>query len=107
MATKREIGLNIKNLRKRAGLRQKDLAKMLDPKPTTKETISRVERGETNYSIDLLLSIAAALNVDISAFCPNTNSKPYFTILEGTPDTIKKMIREEIGKMKRGKSDES
>lgn len=72
-------------------MRQKDLAKKLNPKPTRKETISRIETGKYNYSIDLLFNIADALGCDVTDFF----IKKEEAILE---DAFRKIIREEMGK---------
>ena len=69
MTTKKDIGLAIRTLRKKAGIKtQKELAKKLNPEPVGKDTINRIEMGKGNYGINTLFKIAEALNCDISDF---------------------------------------
>ncbi len=100
MATKIDVGLSVKNMRKKAGLKQKQLVKKMNPEPISVNTLSRIETGKSNYSIDVLFRIAAVLNCDISAFFEVEEKRPLkITIIEGDPkDLIKKMVREEISK---------
>jgi len=102
MTTKEDIGLAIKILRKKAGIKtQKELGKKLNPNPVSKETINRIETGRGNYGIDVLFKIAAALNCDISDFFGS--KKPSRTSLfEGVlEDFSKKVIEEEKTKYKK------
>jgi transcriptional regulator with XRE-family HTH domain len=69
MVTKFDIGVNIRNRRKLKGLRQGDLAKKIH---ITKDTISRIERGSSNYTIDILFKIADALECGMEEFCPSS-----------------------------------
>jgi transcriptional regulator with XRE-family HTH domain len=71
MITKINIGFEIKKFRKLKNLKQEDLAKKIKPKSITKDTISRIERGTSNYTIDMLLKIAEALDCGIEDFCPS------------------------------------
>lgn len=100
MATKIEIGLNVKNMRKKAGLKQKELVRKMNPNPISVNTLSRIETGRSNYSIDLLYRIAEVLNCDVSDFWQVEEKRPVkFTIVEGAPeDLIKKIVTEEISK---------
>lgn len=69
MTTKKDIGLAVRTLRKKAGIEtQEKLGKKLNPKSLSKETINRIETGKGNYGINTLFKIAEALNCDISAF---------------------------------------
>ena len=69
MTTKKDIGLAIKNLRKKAGIKtQEALGKKINPSPLSKETINRIETGRGNYGIDSLFRIAEVLGCDISDF---------------------------------------
>jgi transcriptional regulator with XRE-family HTH domain len=68
MITKFDIGANIRRRRKMKGLRQGDLAKKIN---ITKDTISRIERGSSNYTIDILFKIADALECGMEEFCPS------------------------------------
>lgn len=101
MASKKEVGLNVKNIRKKAGLKQKELVKKMNPDTISLNTLSRIETGRSNYSIDLLFRIAAALNCDVSDFFQVEEKHPLkITIIEGEPkDLIKKIVKEEITKV--------
>jgi len=74
MITKIDIGYNIKKIRKLRNLNQEKLAKKIKPKSITKDTISRIERGKSNYTIDMLFKIAEVLNCGIEDFCPTKES---------------------------------
>jgi len=98
MASKIDVGLNVKNIRKKMGLKQKELVKKMNPNPISVNTLSRVETGKSNYSIDLFFRIAEVLKCDVSDFFQVEEKHPLkITIVEGDPkDLIKKIIREEI-----------
>ena len=81
MTTKRDIGKGVRGARENAGLNQEQLGKKLKKK-VRKETISRLERGVTNYNINLLFDIADALGVDVAVFCPGPERKKTFEIFE-------------------------
>lgn len=100
MATKTDVGLNVKNIRKKAGLKQKELVKKMNPTSISVNTLSRIETGKSNYSIDLLFKIAEVLNCDVSDFFQVKEKRPLkITIVEGEPeDLIKKIVKEEISK---------
>jgi len=100
VATKIDIGLNVKNIRKKTGLMQKELVKKMNPEPISVNTLSRIETGRSNYSIDVLFRIAGVLNCDVSDFFQVEEKRPLkITIVEGYPkDLIKKMVKEEISK---------
>ena len=57
---KKKIGLNIKSLRVKKELHQKDLA---DFAYLTTNSVGKIERGEQNFTISSLLAIAKVLNV--------------------------------------------
>jgi transcriptional regulator with XRE-family HTH domain len=101
MASKTDIGLNVKNIRKKTGLKQKELVRKMNPVPISVNTLSRIETGRSNYSIDVLFRIAKVLNCDISDFFDVEEKRPLkITIVEGEPkDLIKKIIKEEISKI--------
>lgn len=68
MMNKKDIGLKIRLLRKRAGIEtQEALGKKLKPR-RAKGTINKIETGHGNYSIDILFDIAKVLDCDISEF---------------------------------------
>ena len=101
MASKTDVGLNVKNIRKKRGLKQKELVKKMNPNPISVNTLSRIETGNSNYSIDLLFRIAEVLNCDVSDFFQVEEKQSLkITIVEGDPkDLIKKIVREEILKI--------
>ena len=59
------VGTKIKEMRKDKKLTQQQLADMIS---MTRSSLQKYENGETAITIDLLESIAAALNVDIVSF---------------------------------------
>ena len=101
MASKMEGGLNVKNIRKKTGLKQRELVKKMIPTPISVNTLSRIETGKSNYSIDLLFRIAEVLNCDVSDFFQVAEKHPLkITIVEGQPkEVIKKIVKEEISKI--------
>ena len=101
MASKTDVGLNVKNIRKKTGLKQKELVRKMNPETISVNTLSRIETGRSNYSIDVLFRIATVLNCDISDFFQVEEKRPLkITIVEGDPrDLIKKMAWEEISKI--------
>ena len=66
------LGSRIGELRKARNLTMKDLALMSGVTPSL---ISQIEHDKANPSINTLLSIAAALDTDISAFFQNKREK--------------------------------
>lgn len=58
---KRKIGLNIKSIRVKKELKQVDLA---DFAQLTTNSIGQIERGQQNFTIETLLSIAEVLGVE-------------------------------------------
>ena len=105
MVSKKDLGLNVKNIRKKAGLKQKELAKKMNPTPISVNTLSRIETGKSNYSIDLLFGIAEVVNCDVSDFFQVEEKQPLkITIVEGDPkDLIKRIVKEEISKIPKKK----
>ena len=105
MASKMDVGLSVKNIRKKTGLKQKELVRKMNPEPISVNTLSRIETGRSNYSIDVLFRIAAVLNCDISDFFQVEETRPLkITVVEGDPrDLIKKMVWEEISKIPKEK----
>ena len=103
MASKTDVGLNVKNLRKKTGLKQRELVRKMNPNPISVNTLSRIETGRSNYSIDVLFRIAKVLNCDVSDFFQVEEKRPIkFTIVEGAPeDLIKKIVTEEISKRRK------
>ncbi len=101
MASKKDIGLSVKNIRKKTGLKQNQLVRKMNPDPISVNTLSRIETGRSNYSIDVLFRIATVLNCDITDFFQVEEKRPLkITIIEGDPkDLIKKIVKEEILKI--------
>lgn len=67
-----EVGRRIRRLRVRRKLSQERLAETCDFHRTF---VGRVERGETNASLDTLLRFARGLEVDIHALLPKTRTR--------------------------------
>jgi transcriptional regulator with XRE-family HTH domain len=63
----KELGQNIKNARKDAGLFQSDLAEVLGLK---QPAFSHIENGINALSVEDLCSIAKALNIDLKKLIP-------------------------------------
>jgi len=107
MITREEIGANVRAVRRKKGWNQKELAKKVRPKPLTKDTISRIERGATNFTIGTLIAIAQALEANLSDFCPDNgrkesyNKSPELQIFqEGLEKAIREIIEKYKGKRK-------
>ena len=100
-----DVGLSVKNIRKKTGLKQNQLVRKMNPEPISVNTLSRIETGRSNYSIDVLFRIAAVLNCDISDFFQVEEKRPLkITIVEGDPtDLIKKIVWEELSKVPKNK----
>lgn len=94
MTTKRDIGLAIKKFRNKAGLNQEKLGKKINPKPVSTNTISRIETGKYNYSIDLLFSIAEVLDCDIRDFCSDSKKRSKIIIIEGDIEEIEEKLKD-------------
>ena len=105
MASKTDVGLSVKNIRKKTGLKQKELVRKMNPNPISVNTLSRIETGRSNYSIDVLFRIAEVMGCDISDFFQVEEKRPLkITVVEGDPrDLIKKMVWEEISKIPKEK----
>ena len=70
MDLKKYIGNQIKTFRKSAGLTQDELAKRLN---TTKQTISRYEKGDRKANQDMLFELCDIFGVSIDDFFPSQN----------------------------------
>ncbi len=57
-----KIGLNIKSIRARRAFNQNELA---DFSQLSRDSISKIERGEQNFTVSSIFAIAKALDVDI------------------------------------------
>jgi len=60
--TRRDIGEIIRQRRNDLGLTQTDLAEQAD---TTRQWVSRIEKGHADYTVDRLLAVFAALDLTI------------------------------------------
>lgn len=67
MGSQKQLGLNIKKARKKAGLTQVEVAEKAD---IHVNYFARIERGEVNSSIEILEQIAKALKVKSSDILP-------------------------------------
>ena len=70
MDLKKYIGTQIKTFRKTAGFTQDELAKRLN---TTKQTISRYEKGDRKANQDMLFELCDIFGVSIDDFFPSQN----------------------------------
>ncbi|MEK7652195.1 MAG: helix-turn-helix transcriptional regulator [Patescibacteria group bacterium] len=57
-----EIAYQVLQLRKKAGMSQLELAKKIG---TTQSNVARIETGKQNFSTEILVKIAKALNKDL------------------------------------------
>ena len=75
MDLKKYIGTQIKTFRKSAGFTQDELAKRLN---TTKQTISRYEKGDRKANQDMLFELCDIFGVSIDDFFPSQNESTQF-----------------------------
>lgn len=75
MDLKKYIGNQIKSFRKSAGFTQDELAKRLN---TTKQTISRYEKGDRKANQDMLFELCDIFGVSIDDFFPSQNETLQF-----------------------------
>lgn len=68
---RKNVGLQIRSLRKAKGLTQEELAEKAD---LSYKYIGELERGQVNVSIDSLQKIADALGKEIDGFFPRSES---------------------------------
>lgn len=66
--TSQEIGDKLREIRKRRGLTQEQLAEMVD---VTFQQIQKYENGMTKLNTDRLQAVAQALSVPVAAFFDN------------------------------------
>ena len=91
MDLKKYIGNRIKLFRKSAGFTQDELAQKLN---TTKQTISRYEKGERKANQDMLFSLCDILGVSIDDFFPsisNNSATP-----TASPDLLTQQINDKV-----------
>lgn len=91
MDLKKYIGNQIKTFRKSAGFTQDELAKRLN---TTKQTISRYEKGERKANQDMLFKLCDIFNVSIDDFFPvlSKNAVESTNSIPDDPDLLTQQI---------------
>lgn len=96
MDLKKYIGNQIKTFRKSAGFTQDELAKRLN---TTKQTISRYEKGDRKANQDMLFELCDIFGVSIDDFFPSQNealqaptTPPIQTIYDQLEDDRQKKV---------------
>lgn len=67
MGSQKQLGINLKKVREKAGKTQQELAELVGIHVSY---LSRIERGVVNPSYDVLENIAKALKVKSSSFIP-------------------------------------
>src|SRR5574344_571536 len=93
---KERIGTRLRELRKIRGIRQNQLAEMIDLDP---RSISRIEVGGNYPSFDSLSKICKILGCDINYFFYDDGEKTYKNILHKYIDTLSNDDIEVIIKM--------
>jgi len=100
MITKKDIGLAIMTLRKKAGIKtQEELGRKLKHK-RAKGTINKIETGSGNYSIDILFDIADVLKCYVSDFFGTKEKSTELSMIE---NLIKNLVDEKANKETRMK----
>ena len=71
---RKQIGLFLANLRKEKGLKQQEVA---DSIKVTRVSLGTLERGEDNYSVDMLISYMRVLGVhlELSELTSDNNNR--------------------------------
>lgn len=95
MDLKKYIGNQIKTFRKSAGFTQDELAKRLN---TTKQTISRYEKGERKANQDMLFKLCDIFNVSIDDFFPvlSKNAVESTNFIPDDPDLLTQQITDKV-----------
>lgn len=95
MDLKKYIGNQIKTFRKSAGFTQDELAKRLN---TTKQTISRYEKGERKANQDMLFKLCDIFNVSIDDFFPvlSKNALESTNSIPDDPDLLTQQITDKV-----------
>lgn len=95
MDLKKYIGNQIKTFRKSAGFTQDELAKRLN---TTKQTISRYEKGERKANQDMLFKLCDIFNVSIDDFFPvvSKNAVESTNSIPDEPDLLTQQITDKV-----------
>lgn len=93
MDNKKKLGLKIKELRKREGLTQEQLAELIDME---QNSISVIESGRNFPTLGTLEKIAQILEVNLSDFFNYDYIDDIETIKASTKDIIRKMDDNQI-----------
>ena len=93
MDNKKKLGLKIKELRKRKGLTQEQLAELINMEQTS---ISVIESGRNFPTLGTLEKIAQILEVNLSDFFNYDYIDDIETIKASTKDIIRKMDDNQI-----------
>lgn len=93
MDNKKKLGLKIKELRKRKGLTQEQLAELIDME---QNSISVIESGRNFPTLGTLEKIAQILEVNLSDFFNYDYIDDIETIKASTKDIIRKMDENQI-----------
>lgn len=93
MDNKKKLGLKIKELRKRKGLTQEQLAELIDME---QNSISVIESGRNFPTLGTLEKIAQILDVNLSDFFNYDYIDDIETIKASTKDIIRKMDDNQI-----------
>ena len=72
MDLKKFIGERIKQFRTKRGMSQEELGELLD---TSKQTVSRYEKGNRGADQDVLFQLSKIFNVGIDDFFPDKKEK--------------------------------
>ena len=84
----------LKYLREEQSLSQDDLASALG---LSRQTISKYENGETNFTLDIIKKLSQFFDVDYSCFIDNKPPvRPEYNIIEGKKATEEQEIRIDI-----------
>lgn len=89
---KRLFGIRVKGLRKNRGLSQEELAEKVD---ISSKYLSRIEMGQHFPSLDILVNLADALNVELKDFFEFAHEKPNPKELRETLNTLLKEADED------------
>ena len=95
MDLKKYIGNQIKTFRKSAGFTQDELAKRLN---TTKQTISRYEKGDRKANQDMLFELCDIFSVSIDDFFPYQNE-----VLQSSTTSPIQTIYDELKPLRKAK----
>lgn len=87
----KELGNNIKKARKKSGLTQKELGRLIYK---SEITIRKYESGDYKIPKDVLLNLSEILNTDLKTLTGSDYNK--FDDIEKTEDALKKIAKELI-----------